>query len=200
MADHASPPIADCACRFAGAGGWLLRWQTRVRLPFELMRVYSPSAEVQGHGPGQEALQTGKREVDHRRHRAGGRLRHPADFQRWPRKRPLHLELPVPTWASNKTQLWAAYLARLEAAGVDRDTPMPEKQVAAGHRRRLWLGSAAAPASGWLRQRLLWLQQLSQPPRVAQARTHLLRRFDATCRYPRVFNLGRRDAIFTVAG
>ena len=34
------------------------------RIPFELMRVYSPSAEVQGHGPGQEVLQTGKREVD----------------------------------------------------------------------------------------------------------------------------------------
>jgi len=32
-------------------------------IPFELMRVYSPSAEVQGHGPGQEVLQTGKREV-----------------------------------------------------------------------------------------------------------------------------------------
>src|SRR3954453_11056435 len=34
------------------------------RIPFELMRVYSPSAEVQGHGPGQEVLQTGKREVE----------------------------------------------------------------------------------------------------------------------------------------
>jgi len=34
------------------------------RIPFELMRVYSPSAEVQGHGPGQEVLQTGKRDVD----------------------------------------------------------------------------------------------------------------------------------------
>ena len=33
------------------------------RIPFELMRVYSPSAEVQGHGPGQETLQTGKRGV-----------------------------------------------------------------------------------------------------------------------------------------
>lgn len=33
------------------------------RLPFELMRVYSPSAEVKGHGPGQEVLQVGKREV-----------------------------------------------------------------------------------------------------------------------------------------
>ena len=36
----------------------------RFRIPFELMRVYSPSAEVQGHGPGQEVLQTGKREVN----------------------------------------------------------------------------------------------------------------------------------------
>ena len=34
------------------------------KIPFELMRIYSPSAEVQGHGPGQETLQTGKREVD----------------------------------------------------------------------------------------------------------------------------------------
>ena len=33
------------------------------RIPFELMRVYSPSAEVQGHGPGQAVLQTGKRQV-----------------------------------------------------------------------------------------------------------------------------------------
>ena len=35
----------------------------RFRIPFELMRVYSPSAEVQGHGPGQDVLQTGKRDV-----------------------------------------------------------------------------------------------------------------------------------------
>ena len=32
-------------------------------LPFEYLRVYSPSAEVKGHGPGQEVLQTGKEEV-----------------------------------------------------------------------------------------------------------------------------------------
>ena len=34
------------------------------RLPYEFLRVYSPSAEVSGHGPGQEVLQTGKREVE----------------------------------------------------------------------------------------------------------------------------------------
>jgi len=33
-------------------------------LPFEYLRVFSPSAEVRGHGPGQEVLQTGKRNVD----------------------------------------------------------------------------------------------------------------------------------------
>ena len=37
---------------------------SRFELPYELMRVYSPSAEVRGHGPGQETLQQGKRDVD----------------------------------------------------------------------------------------------------------------------------------------
>lgn len=35
----------------------------RFELPFEFLRVYSPSAEVRGHGPGQETLQVGKRQV-----------------------------------------------------------------------------------------------------------------------------------------
>ena len=34
------------------------------RLPYEFLRVYSPSAEVRGHGPGQEVLQVGKRNVE----------------------------------------------------------------------------------------------------------------------------------------
>jgi len=34
------------------------------RLPYEFLRVYSPSAEVRGHGPGQEVLQVGKRDVN----------------------------------------------------------------------------------------------------------------------------------------
>ena len=36
---------------------------SRFELPFEYLRVYSPSAEVRGHGPGQETLQLGKHEV-----------------------------------------------------------------------------------------------------------------------------------------
>lgn len=35
----------------------------RFELPFEYLRVHSPSAEVKGHGPGQEVLQTGKKDV-----------------------------------------------------------------------------------------------------------------------------------------
>jgi DUF971 family protein len=36
----------------------------RFELPYELLRVYSPSAEVSGHGPGQETLQVGKKDID----------------------------------------------------------------------------------------------------------------------------------------
>ena len=54
---HGAPAVARAA-RSSFADG------AEFRIPFELMRVYSPSAEVQGHGPGQEVLQTGKREVE----------------------------------------------------------------------------------------------------------------------------------------
>src|SRR5678816_1511285 len=37
---------------------------SRFELPYEFLRVYSPSAEVRGHGPGQEVLQVGKKDVD----------------------------------------------------------------------------------------------------------------------------------------
>ena len=48
---------------------------SRFELPFEYLRVYSPSAEVRGHGPGQETLQLGKHEVGIAPHRAGRQLR-----------------------------------------------------------------------------------------------------------------------------
>ena len=65
------------------------------RIPFELMRVYSPSAEVQGHGPGQEVLQTGKREVELSALGARGQLRRAAALLRRPQHRHLLLGLPV---------------------------------------------------------------------------------------------------------
>ena len=96
------------------------------RLPFELMRVYSPSAEVQGHGPGQETLQTGKREVG----LLG--LEPVGNYAVKPLFTDGH-ESGIFTWdylyslGSRQAELWAEYEARLQAAGRGRDAPMPIK-------------------------------------------------------------------------
>lgn len=98
----------------------------RFRIPFELMRVYSPSAEVQGHGPGQEVLQTGKREV------ALAGLEPVGNYAVQPAFSDGH-DTGIFSWdylyflGSQQDQLWSDYLARLAAAGIDRDAPMPEK-------------------------------------------------------------------------
>ena len=96
------------------------------RIPFELMRVYSPSAEVQGHGPGQEVLQTGKRDVEL------AALEPIGNYAVKPVFSDGH-ESGIFTWdylyelGAKETELWAQYLARLQAAGVDRDAPMAGK-------------------------------------------------------------------------
>jgi DUF971 family protein len=96
------------------------------RIPFELMRVYSPSAEVAGHGPGQEVLQTGKREVT-----LSG-LEPVGNYAIQPSFSDGH-DTGIYSWdylyflGSQQDKLWADYHARLTAAGVDRDAPMPEK-------------------------------------------------------------------------
>ena len=101
------------------------------RIPFELMRVYSPSAEVQGHGPGQEKLQTGMREVE----LAG--LEPVGNYAVLPAFSDGH-NTGIFTWdylyflGSQEEKLWADYAARLAAAGVDRDAPMPPKGGAGG--------------------------------------------------------------------
>lgn len=97
------------------------------KIPFELMRVYSPSAEVQGHGPGQEVLQTGKREVNL------VELEPVGNYAVKPVFSDGH-ESGIFSWdylyflGSEQARLWADYLQRLEAAGMQRDAPM----VAAG--------------------------------------------------------------------
>ena len=96
------------------------------RIPFELMRVYSPSAEVQGHGPGQETLQTGKRLVE-----LTG-LEPVGNYAVQPAFSDGH-DSGLFTWeylyflGSQQERLWQDYEARLLAAGRDRDAPMPEK-------------------------------------------------------------------------
>ena len=99
------------------------------RIPFELMRVYSPSADVQGHGPGQEVLQTGKREVDLTALEPVGNYAVQPEFSDG------H-NTGIFSWdylyflGSQQDKLWADYEARLSAAGVDRDAPMPVKAAA----------------------------------------------------------------------
>jgi DUF971 family protein len=96
------------------------------RIPFELMRVYSPSAEVQGHGPGQEVLQTGKREVLISEIGAVGHYAvqpsfsdgHESGIFTWPYL--YHL-------GADEAELWQRYEARLAAAGASRDDTMPAR-------------------------------------------------------------------------
>jgi DUF971 family protein len=93
------------------------------RIPFELMRIYSPSAEVQGHGPGQEVLQTGKREVGILDLVAVGHYAVQPSFSDG------H-DTGIFSWAllyslgADEAEMWQRYEARLLAAGVLRDAPM----------------------------------------------------------------------------
>lgn len=93
------------------------------KLPFELLRVLSPSAEVRGHGPGQETLQTGKRNVGiisiepvgHYAIRPSFSDGHDSGLYSWEYLYELCL---------NQAELWQDYLDKLAAAGLDRDAPM----------------------------------------------------------------------------
>jgi len=102
------------------------------RIPFELMRVYSPSAEVQGHGPGQEVLQTGKREVG-----LDG-LEPIGNYAVQPKFSDGH-DTGIFSWdylyflGSEQADLWRQYEKRLADAGKSRDATMV---------------AAAAPACG----------------------------------------------------
>jgi DUF971 family protein len=90
-------------------------------LPFELMRVYSPSAEVKGHGPGQEVLQVGKRDVGIEGIEPVGNYAvkpiftdgHATGIYTWEYLHKLGAE---------QQQLWQDYVERLHAAGFDGDS------------------------------------------------------------------------------
>lgn len=105
---------------------------SRFRLPFELLRICSPSAEVQGHGPGQEVLQTGKRMVTITGLQAVGNYAVQPTFSDG------H-ETGIFSWdylhflGSRQAELWADYERRLAEAGRDRDAPMPAAAGGACH-------------------------------------------------------------------
>jgi DUF971 family protein len=88
-------------------------------LTCEYLRVYSPSAEVQGHGPGQEVLQIGKEDVNITGIEQMGNYaikisfddNHDSGIYSWPTLYEL---------GQNYAQNWEDYLQRLQAAGVSR--------------------------------------------------------------------------------
>jgi DUF971 family protein len=90
------------------------------RLPYEYLRVYSPSAEVRGHGPGQEVLQAGKRQVEIRSLEPVGSYAvqpvfsdgHSTGIYSWEYLYEL---------GEHQGRLWNEYLEKLDAAGASRD-------------------------------------------------------------------------------
>ncbi|MGD8546750.1 MAG: DUF971 domain-containing protein [Thiohalophilus sp.] len=95
---------------------------SRYELPTEYLRVYSPSAEVQGHGPGQEKLQIGKQDVNIERIEQVGNYavqfyfddNHDTGIYSWD---------TLYNLGQNHDELWQRYLDRLKEAGVERPEP-----------------------------------------------------------------------------
>ena len=90
------------------------------KLPYEFLRVHSPSAEVRGHGPGQEVLQVGKSKVEIRSLEAVGAYAvqpafsdgHATGIYAWDYLYFL---------GENQERLWAEYLDKLAKAGASRE-------------------------------------------------------------------------------
>lgn len=108
---------------------------SRFEFPFEFLRVQSPSAEVRGHGPGQETLQQGKRDVDILSLEPVGNYAvkpvfsdgHDSGLYSWDY---LHM------LGREQDGLWQAYLGRLEREGGTRDPaklPPPAPKGGCGH-------------------------------------------------------------------
>jgi DUF971 family protein len=107
------------------------------KLPYEFLRVYSPSAEVRGHGPGQEVLQTGKREVVITAMEPVGNYAvkptfsdgHDTGIYSWDLLHHLCTDFEA---------MWQQYLERISAAGASRDlvesaqSGQPAAQCASG--------------------------------------------------------------------
>lgn len=100
-------------------------------LSHEFLRVFTPSAEARGHGPGQETLQTGKRDVGIERIEPVGTyaLRlvfsdgHDSGLYSWDLLYNLGL---------HRDELWQEYLTQIESQGLSRDVDTTSKQAATG--------------------------------------------------------------------
>jgi DUF971 family protein len=104
----------------------------RFELPYELLRVYSPSAEVRGHGPGQEVLQVGKKDIDITQVEPVGSYAvqlvfsdgHDSGLYSWDYFYSLGMQ---------QDEKWRHYLQRIKEAGATREpgaafTPRPKSK------------------------------------------------------------------------
>jgi len=90
------------------------------RLPCEFLRVYSPSAEVRGHGPGQEVLQTGKKDVEISRIEPVGQYAVQLCFSDGHDTGIFSWDL-LYDYGTRQDEMWRHYLKRMEEAGASRE-------------------------------------------------------------------------------
>ena len=127
------------------------------RLPCEFLRVYSPSAEVRGHGPGQEVLQTGKKDIDITQLEPVGRYAIQPTFSDGHNTGIYSWDL-LYDYGLRQDEMWRHYLDRLEAAGASREagaaSPPPKARVQMTDRPRD--GHPCRHGNPWRRQPPLW--------------------------------------------
>jgi len=90
------------------------------RLPYEFLRVSSPSAEVRGHGPGQEVLQTGKKEVSISHIEPVGNYAIQLNFSDGHNTGLYSWDL-LYDYGVHQEEMWQWYLRRMEEAGASRE-------------------------------------------------------------------------------
>jgi DUF971 family protein len=95
------------------------------RLPCEFLRVYSPSAEVRGHGPGQEVLQVGKQDVTITKVEPVGNYALQLTFSDGHDTGIYSWDL-LYEYGTSQDDMWRHYLKRMEDAGASRE-PQPKK-------------------------------------------------------------------------
>jgi DUF971 family protein len=107
------------------------------RLSCEYLRVYSPSAEVRGHGPGQEVLQPGKKDVEITAIEPVGNYAvkitfsdgHDTGLYSWDYLYEL---------GKNEAKLWQQYVEKLAVAGLFRESAAPKPEPVAGAGKTAW--------------------------------------------------------------
>ncbi len=90
------------------------------KLPCEFLRVYSPSAEVRGHGPGQEVLQIGKKDVAITKVEPVGNYAVQLTFSDGHDTGIYSWDL-LYEYGARQDEMWQLYLRRMEEAGASRE-------------------------------------------------------------------------------